>query len=1002
MALATACSSEPKPVVATVADVAGHDIVFGMPTDMANGKPDLGIANDVSAVDDALGGNEADGDATEVGTDSSATGACPSPGGSGCACQEGSECDIGLCLPTPEGQRCATPCTQTCSTGYKCAAVSAPNGDLVSVCVTRWGVLCNPCSQTSECATVLAKDALCVDRGAAGHFCGAACQDDGDCPSSDACQEATSVEGKTAKQCMPAIADGNVGECTCSTAAIGAQLQTSCHLDVKDASGQVIGVCKGVRFCDGSGLTACSASAAASETCNGEDDDCDGQTDEAACDDGSPCTQDVCDAKGQACNHLPSPGACDADSNACTVGDTCEEGKCTAGKVKFCDDGNPCTVDACNPASGCTSTLDDGAPCNDEDGCTLGDVCKAGACQPGINKVCGGGGACVLAACQASTGQCALTNAATATGCDDGSACTASDACAGSQCLGKAIECDDGNPCTLDGCAAAMGCTHAASTAPCDDGNACTDGDKCQGGACAGTVKDAKACDDGSVCTTDACDPIAGCGHGANVSVCDDGNLCTNGDACKDKLCVPGTNTCGCTVTADCAKEEDANLCNGVLFCDKSVLPYKCKVNPATVVVCDVTIDTACANNLCAAATGKCALKSQADGKACDADGSVCTIGDACKAGMCAAGAALLCDDKNACTSEACDAKVGCTQTANSAACDDGNACTVGDVCNAKLCAPGPTKVCNDGQDCTVDSCNSKTGACLNDGTAKNGQACDADGSICTGGDACSGGACVAGPQASCNDNNPCTTDSCDKAKGCVHATVADQTACGTGLWCIAAVCKKKPVCGDNILDPGEQCDDGNTVTGDGCSATCLVEKPPVPLPGELLITEFMADPANTQDEWVELYNATDKPLLLEGLLFGDAQAYVKLTKPGGWVMQPKTYVLIAALTKLGKTGPTPDFSYGYQQNFIQFSNSTDLVCVSTDTQCATGPIAKLTYSTSSNGWKKVTNAHTFSLNPAKLDQASMVQGANWCLGSTLFGTAGDFGTPGKANDSCP
>jgi len=32
------------------------------------------------------------------------------------------------------------------------------------------------------------------------------------------------------------------------------------------------------------------------------------------------------------------------------------------------------------------------------------------------------------------------------------------------------------------------------------------------------------------------------------------------------------------------------------------------------------------------------------------------------------------------------------------------------------------------------------------------------------------------------------------------------------------------PVCGDSSLDPGEQCDDGNTVSGDGCSATCTRE----------------------------------------------------------------------------------------------------------------------------------------------------------------------------------
>ena len=32
-------------------------------------------------------------------------------------------------------------------------------------------------------------------------------------------------------------------------------------------------------------------------------------------------------------------------------------------------------------------------------------------------------------------------------------------------------------------------------------------------------------------------------------------------------------------------------------------------------------------------------------------------------------------------------------------------------------------------------------------------------------------------------------------------------------------------VCGDGVLDPGEQCDDHNTVAGDCCSPTCQIER---------------------------------------------------------------------------------------------------------------------------------------------------------------------------------
>jgi cysteine-rich repeat protein len=34
------------------------------------------------------------------------------------------------------------------------------------------------------------------------------------------------------------------------------------------------------------------------------------------------------------------------------------------------------------------------------------------------------------------------------------------------------------------------------------------------------------------------------------------------------------------------------------------------------------------------------------------------------------------------------------------------------------------------------------------------------------------------------------------------------------------------PVCGDGTLDPGEECDDGNTIPADRCSATCTTENP--------------------------------------------------------------------------------------------------------------------------------------------------------------------------------
>jgi TonB family protein len=39
-----------------------------------------------------------------------------------------------------------------------------------------------------------------------------------------------------------------------------------------------------------------------------------------------------------------------------------------------------------------------------------------------------------------------------------------------------------------------------------------------------------------------------------------------------------------------------------------------------------------------------------------------------------------------------------------------------------------------------------------------------------------------------------------------------------------------EPVCGNGSVEVGEQCDDGNTTSGDGCSATCKIEVRPPPI----------------------------------------------------------------------------------------------------------------------------------------------------------------------------
>ena len=58
--------------------------------------------------------------------------------------------------------------------------------------------------------------------------------------------------------------------------------------------------------------------------------------------------------------------------------------------------------------------------------------------------------------------------------------------------------------------------------------------------------------------------------------------------------------------------------------------------------------------------------------------------------------------------------------------------------------------------------------------------------------------------------------------------TLASDFSKQLGGWSLDDVClvgfDKSAVCGDGIVDIGEQCDDGNTTNGDGCSSTCRNE----------------------------------------------------------------------------------------------------------------------------------------------------------------------------------
>ena len=70
------------------------------------------------------------------------------------------------------------------------------------------------------------------------------------------------------------------------------------------------------------------------------------------------------------------------------------------------------------------------------------------------------------------------------------------------------------------------------------------------------------------------------------------------------------------------------------------------------------------------------------------------------------------------------------------------------------------------------------------------------------------GGICGQFRHSVCNGRGACQTDG--------------VCACDAGFG--GSLCERVAVCGDGLVDAGEQCDDGDLDNDDGCSSTCTIE----------------------------------------------------------------------------------------------------------------------------------------------------------------------------------
>jgi EGF domain len=166
---------------------------------------------------------------------------------------------------------------------------------------------------------------------------------------------------------------------------------------------------------------------------------------------------------GETCKY-PTAGdgaACD-DGKACTKAGSCKSGSCEAGtEPEQCDDNNPCTDDSCAEPAGCTHVNNTKA-CDDGNPCTTTDACLVGTCQGSAPRDCSAqDNTCNKGECNPANGECRAVPRQVSVMCNDNNSCTLMDMCMGGACMGS------GNACRQN----ATSCTPGTpNTCVCKDG----------------------------------------------------------------------------------------------------------------------------------------------------------------------------------------------------------------------------------------------------------------------------------------------------------------------------------------------------------------------------------------------------------------------------------------------------------------------------------------------------------------------------------------------------
>jgi len=291
----------------------------------------------------------------------------------------------------------------------------------------------------------------------------------------------------------------------------------------------------------------------------------------------------LCDSEGQC---ISINNDCNYNEGICADDDTTDKypwASCHADcdDEEDCNDKIDCTVDSCSTED-CqcdniptNSLCDNGLYCNGEETCGV-DGCQAGTpidCSH-LNNQCNTG------VCNEDTDGCVAEPKPEGTSCDDEEFCTVNDVCTQGTCDGSARDCLDNVDCTDDSCNEdTNSCDNIANDGKCDNGLWCDGAETCDAidGCQAGTSADCSGNNIPgiAICTNDPdSNPFTWDYRDVFISQCEEetaGYSCTTGDTTITHFCDMINCNAGCEDSTDCEDTE----CDDLDRCyDRTYLDY--------------------------------------------------------------------------------------------------------------------------------------------------------------------------------------------------------------------------------------------------------------------------------------------------------------------------------------------------------------------------------------------------------------------------------------------